>query len=601
MLNRRWLGIAVFLVAAGVAAIVLFESTTPTPELPRLRLPDAGVVAIAPPRSGFTTSGAPFPTAVVTPTLGQACVTGTVVDASTGLAVADAVVTLQTFAGQRQVTTDDFGLFELRKLTEGPVHLVTIRAEGYLESAPNTELHLIDGVCVSSLTLALVPRVEFLGEVVGPDDTPIAGAHVVLATEREAAGTALVTDARGQFRFFAPEDTVVTASHPGFVTRSAAVDFKVAASRSLLLRLERLPPDAGPPTTTIRGVVLDEHDAGVEAFLIIWHEVGAARAAEPGLTTAADGTFTFSAPAGSYGLIARSESRGSARLVSAGGDVVLRLVSDATLQGTVRDEHGAPVPMFSLLLQWKKGALETTGVQPRHVVDADGAFVIAPVPTGTLEVVIAAPGFAPSEPQVVSLAPGETRSLEFTLGRGVQVQGTVVSRTSRAPLRGARVSLERSSDDTALPLARTDENGRFTLPGLTAGRRSLFVEAEGHDARLLSLEVSSSGATGLVIDLAPVPDGGTPQLELVGIGAVLRADGDVLIIDTLVPRAGADLAGLAEGERILSIDGTSVASLGFAGSVERLRGAEDTTVVVEVRQASGLTRRVVVTRRRVVR
>lgn len=600
-MNRRWLGIAVFVVAAGVAAIVLFESTAPAPELPRLRLLDAGVVAIAPPRSGFTTSGAPFPTAVVTPTLGQACVTGTVVDASTGLAVADALVTLQTFAGQRQVTTDDFGLFELRKLTEGAVRVVTIRAEGYLESAPNAELHLIDGVCVGSLTLALVPRVEFLGEVVGPDDAPIAGAHVVLATEREPPGKALVTDAQGQFRFFAPEDTVVTASHPGFVTRSAAVDFKVAASRSLRLRLEKLPPDAGPPTTTIRGVVLDEHDAGVEALLIIWHEVGAARAAEPGLTTAADGTFTFSAPAGSYGLIARSEGRGSAPLVSAGGDVVLRLVSDATLQGTVRDEHGAPVPMFSVLLQWKQGALETTGVQPRHVVDADGAFVLAPVSTGTLEVVIAAPGFAPSEPQVVSLAPGETRSLEVTLGRGVQVQGTVVSRSTRAPLQGARVSLERSADDTALPLARTDENGRFSLGGLTPGRRSLLAEAEGHDSRLLSLEVSASGATGLVIDLAPVPDGGTPELELVGIGAVLKADADLLLIDGLIPGGGAERAGLRTSERLVSIDGANVVTLGFAGSIERLRGAEDTTVVVEVRDASGLTRRVVVTRRRVAR
>lgn len=79
MVNHRWLGIAVFLVVSGVAAIVLFESKAPTPVAPRLRLPDAGVVAIAPPRSSFAVAGAAFPTAVVTPTLGQACVTGTVV------------------------------------------------------------------------------------------------------------------------------------------------------------------------------------------------------------------------------------------------------------------------------------------------------------------------------------------------------------------------------------------------------------------------------------------------------------------------------------------------------------------------------------------
>lgn len=601
MLNRRWLGIAVFLVAAGVAAIVLFESTTPTPALRRLRVPDAGVVAIVPPRSSFTAAGAPFPTAVVTPTLGQACVTGTVVDAWSGLAVANAVVTLQTFAGQRQTPTDSSGRFELRGLTEGTARIIAIGADGHLDLTPNTELHLVDGVCVSSLTLSLVPRVEYLGEVVGPDDAPIAGAHVVIATERAPSGKPLVTDALGQFRFSAPEDAIVTASHPGFTSRWAPVDFKVTATRSLVLRLEKLVVDAGTSFTTIRGVVLDERDAGVEALVTIWRDLGSTRAVERLVSTARDGAFTFGAEEGSFVLAARRGNEGSAAVRSAGGDVTLKLVRDATLQGTVHDEQGAPVPMFSVLVQSKQGALELGAVEPHHVVDADGAFHVAPVSPGTLEVVVAAPGLAPSTPQVVELAPGETRSLEFTLGRGVQVQGSVVSRASRTPLRGARVSLERSADDTALPLARTDENGRFTLSGLTPGRRSLFAQAEGHDARLLSLEVSSSGATGLVIDLAPVPDGGTPQLELVGIGAVLRAEGDALVIDQLVPRAGGDLAGLAEGERIVSIDGASVSSLGFGGSVERLRGAEDTTAVVEVRQASGLTRRVVVTRRRVVR
>lgn len=601
MLNRRWLGIAVFLVAAGVAAIVLFESTAPTPERPRLRLPDSGTVAIVPPRSGFSTSGTAFPTAVVTPTLGQACVTGNVVDALSGLAVADAGITLTTFAGQHTTTTDSSGRFELRGLTEGTVRITGVRADGYLDLTPNTELHLVDGVCVSSLTLTLSPRVEYVGEVLGPEDEPIIGAHVVIATEREPLLQSLVTDARGQFHFVAPEGAIVTATHSGFLTRRAEVDFKVRTTRSLVLRLERLPPDAGNATTTIRGVVLDERDAGVEAVVVIWREFGSARAAENTVETSADGSFTFTAAQGVFLLLARHGTDGSPTVRSSGGDVTLRVQRDATLQGTVRDEQGAPVPMFSVLLQSKQGALELNAVEPLHVVDADGAFLFGNLSPGSYEVVIAAPGLAPSTPQVVELAPGETRTAEFTLGRGVQVQGSIVSRASRAPLRGAQVSLERSADDTALPVARTDENGRFSLGGLTPGRRSLFAEAEGHDARLLSLEVSASGATGLVIDLAPIPDGGAPQLELVGIGAVLKADGDLLVIDQLVPGGGAERAGLAAGERIVSIDGASVVSLGFAGSIERLRGSEDTNVVVEVRDGSGLTRRVVVTRRRVAR
>lgn len=583
MLNRRWLGIAVFVVAAGVAAIVLFESTESKPELPRLRVPDAGVVAIAPPRSSFSSAGAPFPTAVVTPTLGQACITGAVVDALTGRSIAEAHLTLATFAGQRSTTTDASGRFELRGLTEGTVRVLDVHADGYLDLTPNTELHLVEGVCVSSLAFALSPVLEFAGEVVGPDDAPIAGAHVTIATTRTSSPAPLLTDERGRFRFFAPEGALVTVRHPGFVTRHAEVDFKVTATRSLVLRLEKLPADAGVPTTTIRGVVLDERDAGVEATVVIWREFGATHVTEAFVHTSSTGTFSFTAEQGVFLLLARAEKRGSATVRSAGGEVTLRVQREATLQGTVCDEQGAPVPMFSVLLQSKQGALVLSPVEPQHVVDAEGAFLLANLSPGTWEVTIAAPGLAPSTPQVVELTPGEPRTADFTLACGVQVQGSVVSRTTRAPLRGARVSLERSADDTAFPLARTDENGRFSLGGLTPGRRSLLAEAEGHDARLLSLEVSASGATGLVIDLAPIPDGGTPQLELVGIGA------------------GAQRAGLTAGERIVSIDGAPVVSLGFAGSIERLRGAEDTNVVVEVRDPAGLTRRVVITRRRVAR
>jgi hypothetical protein len=66
---------------------------------------------------------------------------------------------------------------------------------------------------------------------------------------------------------------------------------------------------------------------------------------------------------------------GSPTVRSSGGDVTLRVQRDATLQGTVRDEQGAPVPMFSVLLQSKQGALELNAVEPLHVVDADGAFL----------------------------------------------------------------------------------------------------------------------------------------------------------------------------------------------------------------------------------
>jgi class 3 adenylate cyclase len=168
MLNRRWLGIAVFVVAAGVAAIALFESTRLTPERPRLRLPDCRHgLAIAPPKLGLLEVGRSVSRgrrhAHARPGVRhrkrRRC-------AQRARRRGRGHHAFTTFAGQRTTTTDSSGRFELRGLTEGTVHLSLVRADGYLELTPSAELHLVDGVCVSSLTLTLSPRVEYVGDVV---------------------------------------------------------------------------------------------------------------------------------------------------------------------------------------------------------------------------------------------------------------------------------------------------------------------------------------------------------------------------------------------------------------------------------------------------
>ena len=154
----------------------------------------------------------------------------------------------------------------------------------------------------------------------------------------------------------------------------------------------------------------------------------------------------------------------------------------------------------------------------------------------------------------------------------------------------------------AQALARTDDRGRFSLQGLPSGRHSLFIVAVEHDARLLSVDLNANVAAGLlIIDLAPVADGGTPQLELVGIGAVLQTKGDALIIERVMPGGGAAEVGLVPGDLVLRIDGTPTSTLGFGGAIERIRGSQDTTVALEVKRASGVVELVTTPRRRVAR
>ncbi|MDX2010080.1 MAG: carboxypeptidase regulatory-like domain-containing protein [Myxococcaceae bacterium] len=282
---------------------------------------------------------------------------------------------------------------------------------------------------------------------------------------------------------------------------------------------------------------------------------------------------------------------------------MLRLTASAWLDGRVTRRDGRPVQSFALLVRRMLGALESVELRPRHVIHADGAFSVA-LPEGEAEVVVVAPGLAPSAAARVALLSGAPSRLEVTLDEGASVSGRVVDRVYRRPLPGARLSLEGSEAVglAAQALVRTDVEGRFRLGGLPKGLHSVLVEADGHDARLTSVEVPAGGSVGpLELDLAPVADGGTPQLELVGIGAVLKAAGDQVLIDTLVPGGGAAEAGLVVGDVVVSIDGQRVSTLGFMGSIERIRGAEGSLVLLEVQRRGGALERVIVTRRRVVR
>jgi hypothetical protein len=614
MPNKRWIAVALVVLVAGLAALALFETTAPAVPVPTFKLADAGPLRLSRAPSSFSLRGAPVPTALVTPTTGGACITGTVVDAVTGAGLAGASFTVTTFAGAVSTTTDATGHFELERLTEDFVRVAEVSAEHHFPFRPvggdaPVLLTLVEGLCITGLTVALVPRVEYRGEVLGPDGEPVEGARVAIWADHEFAAEPLTTAADGSFFFRAADGALVVATHPRFSSAFAVVDFRVSTTRRLTLRLGRLAPDAGPATVAIEGAVVDEADAGVKgAFVrvdrILSNAEGTFERLEGMLVANASGFFRadFEAP-GVWRVSASLNRRVSPRVETSGGQLVLRMGDGATLTGTVRDADAQAIVSFTLLVQRQHGALQLDEPGPHHVIDPEGFFHVAGLAPGRYQVSAFAPGLAPAPPVTVDLGPGAERTVDFQLGSGSALRGSVVERDSQRPLPGARVSLEQAREEpmAALPIARTDERGSFTLQGLPEGRRSLFVAAEGHHARLVSVELKPGSNGPVVIALSPVPDGGTPQLELVGIGAVLKASGDVLVIERTLEGGGAAEAGLVAGDLVLSIDGAPTPGLGFAGAIERIRGAEDTSVTLEVKRASGEVQRVQVPRRRVSR
>jgi membrane-associated protease RseP (regulator of RpoE activity) len=138
--------------------------------------------------------------------------------------------------------------------------------------------------------------------------------------------------------------------------------------------------------------------------------------------------------------------------------------------------------------------------------------------------------------------------------------------------------------DALAPLfdAVTGADGAFVLEGIPGTGVALTVSAPGHNTRIVSgVRPPSAG----VIELTATEADAGPKVELVGIGAVLKARGDALVIGEVMPGSGAQAAGLAPGDELVRIDGTLVTELGFIGAIQRIRGPEGTQVLISVRKA----------------
>ena len=136
------------------------------------------------------------------------------------------------------------------------------------------------------------------------------------------------------------------------------------------------------------------------------------------------------------------------------------------------------------------------------------------------------------------------------------------------------------------PEAETGPDGRFVLEHVPPDVISMSVEKEGYLVRLVSLAGLPTDGDAPPLEIALTPRGvaADANVELTGIGAVLRPRGDVLRIQQVVPNGGAADAGLGPGDAIVAIDGTRVTELGFDRATGAIRGLEGTTVTLRIRR-----------------
>ena len=321
--------------------------------------------------SGQVRETAPPPPPAVA---GTGAISGVVVDASTGAAIAGAVVNLSPPsqpAGQlRRVLTDEKGRFVFQRL--GPLPDGYSLGASRIGYVPGTfgRIPLGDGEWFATAKILLARPSAVSGTITDDQGDPIVGAYVRVLTEvmvagvpHRAGGPTARTDDRGHYRIggLAPGQYVVTVP-------SVQVGVSAAAAAA------PLSPVAGSPEPTL------EIDAATRVVLGRY----------PMPRPASDGRLRVYAPTFFPGVRTISDAqtidlkRGEDRQ---GVNLQLLPVSAVRVSGKVT---GPPEALAGLRLRLMASGMEELGdgsETATTMVAADGAFTFVNVPAGQYSIV----------------------------------------------------------------------------------------------------------------------------------------------------------------------------------------------------------------------
>jgi hypothetical protein len=421
---------------------------------------------------------------------------GRVVSARNGEGIEGAYLTFEHGGRTWSVAGSADGAFNFQTEEAGRWLLAAVSAPGHLPFAPEwgqspVLLHVRKGEIVRGITITLSPADEFEGKVVDPANNPVAGASITVLGGGAGANTLVPlkdqyrSDSNGIFRFVAPQDAVLEATHEGFARGRARIDYSARLSRSLTIRLR--PQTAAQ--LAIDGTVVDRDGSPAEGALVSARLQG--KPGEVPATSHADVAGRFQLVdllPGVWILSAsRADSAPAVVEVAAGTKgVLLRLPRGGELVGRVKEKRtGAPVAPFTVLVYAKE-------MRSISFVDPSGEYHFSDLAPGPAVVSVVAPGYAPAAEARVTVpqAGGGAARADFELSSGGRLSGLVLEQKTGKAIAGAQVEVEGTPPSLGIPIrneTKTDGEGQFSLAGLAEHNSGIQVSAPGYHARIVSV------------------------------------------------------------------------------------------------------------------
>ena len=477
------------------------------------------------------------------------------------------------------VVSGSDGRFSLRVRGDSDLRLSAMKKG--LPQVKSDTVRFQPGERKSGVVLTIPTGVAVNGLVADTSGKPLSGVSVA-ATETPAGGDRMMMRRMITMGLNAEEEDVVrTASDGTFSMRLKEGTYDFAFRREGFapknVRAQNITANATQPIEARLDVAADINGrvtrGGVGVPDVMLAVIGEG---DTSTMTGPDGSFTLSGlAAGSTRVMLRKEDsliNEQRSFTAPARDITIELPIGGTIRGRVVEKGASKaITSFQVGVSASRsggGMVMMSSPLLKSFTAEDGSFTLENVPSGSMNLVANAPGFAPAR---MNVSVEEGKALDdvvVELEAGVRLTGRVTG-PNGAPLADATVGVQPSPTGSfamtgSLRRTSTDANGEYSLDGLLAGEETIQfqhpkyngttknVVLKGRETKLDAQLEGGTKVTGMVVTDAgaPVADA---EVEAFGGGDGGRARtnaGGTFEMESMRPgryRFSASKAGYAEG------------------------------------------------------